>query len=212
MRFVKFVNEFIKHPKQVGAVAESSPFLAKKMAEQMNGAMNIVEFGPGTGCVTKEILRHLPANGRLTCLEINPLFCEQLKKIKDKRLKVINDDVTNFHKHVGNYDCILSSLPLGIFDKTKRNKILAMSGKAQTYIQFQYTPFLKGKLKRYFRNVEVKFVPLNIPPAFVYVSRNPKDKFQDSNQTTTQNRKRSALAKVGIQIVLFFAHLLGTGN
>jgi phospholipid N-methyltransferase len=156
-------------------VAESSPFLAKKMAQQINGATNVVEFGSGTGSVTMEILRNLPENGRLTCFEINPHFCKHLRTIKDSRLKVINDDVQNCGQYVDNFDCILSSLPLGAFDKSKKDRILALSSKSKTYIQFQYTPFLRPKLKRYFRNVEIKFVPLNFPPAFVYISRNPKE-------------------------------------
>jgi phospholipid N-methyltransferase len=175
MRFVKFVSEFLKHPKQVGALAESSSFLAKKMVQQIDGATNIVEFGSGTGSVTMEILRHLPENGRLTCFEINPYFCKHLKMIKDSRLKVINDDVQNCDRYVDKFDCILSCLPLRIFDKSKREKILALSSRSKTYIQFQYTPFLRAKLKQHFRDVKVKFVLLNFPPAFVYISRNPKD-------------------------------------
>ncbi|MGB8226855.1 MAG: methyltransferase domain-containing protein, partial [Sedimentisphaerales bacterium] len=176
MRFIKFVSEFLKHPKQVGAVAESSPFLARKMVRQIDGAANIVEFGPGTGAVTKEILRHLPKDGRLTCFEINPGFCEQLKTINDPRLKVINDDVKNCGLYIDNLDCIVSSLPLAAFDESQKEEVLALSSKSRTYIQFQYNPFLKSKLKRFFRNVKMKFVPLNIPPAFVYISKNPRHK------------------------------------
>ncbi len=176
MKFIKFVSEFLRHPKQVGAVAESSQFLARKMVRQIDGATNIIEFGPGTGPVTKEILRHLPKNGKLTCFEINPAFCEQLKAIKDPRLKIINDDVRNCGRYVKQFDCIISSLPLASFDKSMKEEVLALSGKSKTYVQFQYHPFLRSNLKRYFRDVKIKFVPLNIPPAFVYVSKNPRYK------------------------------------
>jgi phospholipid N-methyltransferase len=171
---MKFISEFLKHPKQVGAVAESSPFLARKMAQHIGQATNIVEFGPGTGSVTAEILRQMPKNSRLTCFEINSNFCERLKKIKDSRLKVVNDDVQNCGKYVEHFDCILSSLPLAAFGKSEREKIIALSSRSKTYIQFQYNPFLKPKLKQYFHDVKMKFVPLNIPPAFVYISKNPK--------------------------------------
>jgi len=205
MRYLKFVGEFIKHPKQVGAVAESSGFLARKMAGQIGGAVNVIEFGPGTGCVTKEILRQLPANGTLTCLEINPKFCEDLKKINDHRLKVVNDDVRNYSRNIEDYDCILSSLPLAIFEKTQRDKIIAISGRAKKYVQFQYTPFLKPKLKRYFEDVEIKFVPLNLPPAFVYVSENPRSK-TGSSTTRVRKNKRSFAVKAAIQFAMFAAN------
>jgi phospholipid N-methyltransferase len=206
MRFVKFIGEFLKYPKQVGALAESSGFLARKMAQQIDGATNVVEFGPGTGSVTKEILRHLPENGRLTCLEINPYFCDHLKKIKDRRLKIINDDVRNYSRHIETFDCILSSLPLGIFEKSQREKILVLSGRAKTYIQFQYTPFLKSKLKRYFEDVEMKFVPLNFPPAFVYISKNPRKKPCDSKRHSAKKAGWKVLAGKIMQILFVFAN------
>ena len=206
MRFVKFIGEFLKHPKQVGAVAESSPFLARKMARQINGAINIVEFGPGTGPVTREILRHLPENGRLTCFEINPGFCEQLKTIKDRRLRVINDDVQNYDKYVDNFDCILPSLPLGNFNKSEIEQVFALSSKSKIYIQFQYTPFLIPKLKRYFRDVKIKFVPLNFPPAFVYISRSPRNKPCCAEGYSSRKVRRMVFAKKVMQILLVFAN------
>ena len=195
MKFIRFVSEFLKHPKQVGAVAESSKFLARKMVRQMSGATNIVEFGPGTGPVTREILKHLPKDGRLTCFEINSSFCEQLKTIKDPRLKIINDDVKNCGQYVDNFDCVISSLPLAVFDKSEKEEVLALTSKSRTYIQFQYNPFLKPKLKRYFRDVKIKFVPLNLPPAFVYVSKNPRSKAVCFEDHSRRRPARAALSR-----------------
>jgi len=206
MRFVKFIGEFLKYPKQVGALAESSGFLARMMAKQMDGATNVVEFGPGTGSVTTEILRHLPQNGQLTCLEVNPYFCKHLEAIKDPRLKIINDDVQNCNRYIDQSDCILSSLPLRAFDKSKREKIIALSSKSKTYVQFQYTPFLRSELKRYFRDVEVKFVPLNFPPAFVYISKNPRKKPCDSKRHSAKKAGWKVLAGKIMQILFVFAN------
>jgi len=168
-----FILESLRHPKRVGTLTESSHFLAKKMVQQMDGAINVVEFGSGTGSVTLEILKHLPENGRLTCFEISPHFCKFLEAIDDSRLKVINDDAQNCEQYIDGSDCIVSGLPLSLFGKSKREKIIALSSKSKTYIQFQYTPFLRAQMKRYFQDVEIRFVPLNFPPAFIYVCRNP---------------------------------------
>ncbi len=189
MRFLKFISEFFKHPKQVGAVAESSGFLARKMAQHIGQATNIVEFGPGTGSVTKEILRHMPQNSRLTCFEINPNFCERLKKIKDSRLKIVNDDVQNCNRYVEQPDCILSSLPLANFNESEKERIFTLTSKSKTYIQFQYNPFLRPTLKKYFKDVKIKFVPLNIPPAFVYISKNPRDKIYHCENSSEQKKQ-----------------------
>ncbi len=173
MRFIRFVLEFLKHPRQVGALAQSSRFLAEKMAREMGTATSVVEFGPGTGSITKYILKHLPENGRLTSFEINPRFCKDLKKIHDSRLSVINDVAQNYPQHVDRYDCIVSGLPLRSFTKSQREEILAVSTKCKTYIQFQYMPLLGSDLRRHFKDVKVKFVLFNFPPAFVYISKNP---------------------------------------
>jgi phospholipid N-methyltransferase len=157
MKSLRFIYEFLKYPIQVGTFTQSSKALAKKMAEQINGSAKVVEFGAGTGSVTAEILKRLPENGQLTCFEINPKFCKCLEKINDSRLKVVNDDARNCENYVDNLDCVVSGLPLTLFTKSKR------------YIQLQYAPLLGKKMKHYFPDVKLKFVPQNLPPAFIYV-------------------------------------------
>ncbi len=169
MRHLHFISEFIKYPKEVGTFIQSSKLLAKRMAQEINGSKEVIEFGPGRGPVTVEILKRLPENGRLICFEINSEFCRYLEKINDSRLKVINDDAGNCQRYVDNLECIISGLPLTIFDKSKREQILNITSKAKRYIQLQYTPLLRKKIKNYFPDVKIKFVPQNIPPAFIYV-------------------------------------------
>jgi phosphatidylethanolamine/phosphatidyl-N-methylethanolamine N-methyltransferase len=169
MKYLRFIYEFLKYPIQVGTVIQSSKVLAKRMAEQINGSTEVVEFGAGTGTVTEEILKHLPINGRLTCFEINPQFCKCLEKINDSRLKVINDDARNCELYIDGLDCVVSGLPLTLFTKSKKERILDITSKSKRYIQLQYTPLLSKEIKRYFSDVKLKFVPQNIPPAFIYV-------------------------------------------
>lgn len=139
------------------------------MAEEINGSSKVIEFGAGTGSVTAEILKNLPENGELTCFEINPEFCKYLEKIDDSRLTVINDDARNCEQYIEGLDCIVSGLPLALFNKSKKENILAITSKSKRYIQLQYTPFMNKKMKRYFSDVKLKFVPQNFPPAFIFV-------------------------------------------
>jgi len=171
MKSMRFVYEFLKYPGQVGAFTQSSKFLARKMAEAIDGSTEVIEFGAGTGSVTVEILRCLPENGRLTCFEINPSFCKLLESIGDPRLKVVNDDATNCEQYVDRLECIVSGLPLTLFTESKRKRILAIASKSERYIQLQYMPFLGKKMKHYFSDVKLKFVPQNFPPAFIYVCK-----------------------------------------
>lgn len=172
MRNIKFILESLKHPRWTGACCQSSKGLARKMAQKIENSKNVIEFGPGTGVITQEILNHLPDDGRLTCFEINPTFCEHLKTIDDPRLTIINDDAQNCRKYVDDYDCVVSGLPLTVFTKPQRENIIALSSRSQKYIQFQYTPFLRKKMKNHFDEVKLKFIPTNIPPAFIYVCSN----------------------------------------
>lgn len=169
-----FVYEFIKHPSRVGTLTQSSRFLARAIAQQINGSSHVIEFGPGMGAVTTEILKRLPAHGRLTCFEINPCFCHYLSRINDPRLRIINDDARNCEKYVHNLDCIVSGLPLVLLNKSAREEILAISRKSKRFIQLQYSPVLAETVKTYFSDVKVSFTLLNFPPAFVYVCTSPQ--------------------------------------
>jgi phospholipid N-methyltransferase len=175
MGHVNFIQEFLKHPRQLGTFIQSSKYLARKIAREIDGSTRVVEFGPGTGPVTKEILRHLPENGHLTCFEVNSRFCEHLEKIGDPRLRVINDNARNCHQYTQDLDCIVSGLPLALFGKLEKEQMLHISSKSKKYIQLQYTPFLRKKMKNYFPDVKVKFIPFNVPPAFLYVCNGHKN-------------------------------------
>ena len=128
------------------------------------------------------ILKRLKNNCKVLSFEINKKFLKDLKRIKDRRLILIEDKAENLSKYlisyaVKNTDYIISSLPLASSRNLEYQIIktahenLKENGK---YIQYQYAHnMLKslGKLKKIFKYVEVKFVPLNIPPAFVYICK-----------------------------------------
>ncbi|HSW02316.1 MAG TPA: methyltransferase domain-containing protein [Sedimentisphaerales bacterium] len=171
MDSLRFARQFLKHPRQLGTLVQSGRTLARKMAQEIGQSVQVVEFGSGTGPVTREILSRLPGNGRLTCFEINPEFCRCLRRIGDPRLRVINDDASQCARYVGRADCVISGLPLTLFDSHARERILAIAGRSGLYVQLQYTPILGQDIRRYFSSVTLKFVAMNFPPAFVYVCR-----------------------------------------
>jgi len=171
MMSLRFARQFLRHPKQCGTFTESGRVLARRMAQETRGSSRVVEFGSGTGPVTREILRHLPVDGCLTCFEINPYFCRCLEQIGDPRLRVINDDAQNCERYVESPDCVVSGLPLTLFSRRAVERILAISSRSGKYIQLQYTPVLSREIRRHFPNVQLRFIPRNFPPAFVYVCK-----------------------------------------
>ena len=171
MRGIGFTYEFLKHPAEVGTVIQSSKLLARAMAQEIDGNLHVIEFGAGMGAVSVQILKRLPRNGRLTCFETNPRFSKSLQRINDPRLEIIHDDAENCEKYVNCLDCVVSGLPLILLSKSKREKILDISSKSKRFIQLQYSPLLNKTIKNHFSDVRIKFVPLNFPPAFIYVCR-----------------------------------------
>ena len=175
MRAAHFIYQFLKHPTEIGAVAGTSRFAGRTMAREIGRNLNVVEFGAGTGTITTQILKHLPENGSLTCFEINPKFCEYLRRINDPRLTVINDDAGNCQKYVDRLECIVSALPLTLFSKSETERFLSIASKSNKFIQIFYSKVLMETLKEYFSDVSVKFVLLNLPPAFIHVCSNSTD-------------------------------------
>lgn len=174
-------SNFIKHPKEVGALTPSSKFLTKEIVKNIKfkNSKCIVELGPGLGTFTKVILKKLGHDSKLLCFEVNAEFCSYIKEnIIDKRLVIINSGAENMCHNLRKFnvkkaDFIVSGLPFLNFSDAQKKKILREiknsinnDGK---FILFQYTNGLSSLLEYYFSKVKRKFVPLNVPPSFVYV-------------------------------------------
>jgi 16S rRNA (adenine1518-N6/adenine1519-N6)-dimethyltransferase len=54
----------------------------------------VLEVGPGTGNLTKEILRNNPS--KMYLVEKDTFLADSLKEIIDKRVKIFNNDILNF--------------------------------------------------------------------------------------------------------------------
>ncbi|HAP01681.1 MAG TPA: hypothetical protein DCQ93_07140, partial [Bacteroidetes bacterium] len=89
MKPIQFLNQFLEN-KKVGAVMPSSRYLVREMIKPIDfsKAHLIVEYGPGHGNITKEILKKMLPDAKLLVFEINPPFIEELEKIKDNRLHI----------------------------------------------------------------------------------------------------------------------------
>lgn len=177
---INFFKEFLRERKTVGAISPSSKFLGKKMISSIDFklAKIIVEFGPGTGIFTKEILKKMSPDATLLVFETQKSFCDMItREIKDPRMVLINDSA----EKIGDYlikngfekaDHIVSSLPFTVIPTQIKNSILNQSVKfltpEGTYLQFQYSLNALKLLKSKFKTVKLDFTPMNIPPAFIY--------------------------------------------
>ncbi len=177
---MSFISEFFKNKTEVGAVAPSSKFLGNKMYGEIDFSKVkcMVEFGPGTGVFTKEILKRMKPDACMIIFETNPSFYYKLKEeIKDERAIIVNESAEKIGEYLAlenqdKADYIISSLPLTVFPKELKENILNgaveyLSDNGQ-YIQFQYSLNAHKLLKEKFNSVKLAFSFINIPPAFVY--------------------------------------------
>lgn len=179
----KFGVQFIKNYKMIGSVTPSSKFLTNKILQPIafNRVKTIVEFGPGTGVFTKQILERMAPDARLLCIELNTGLFEVLSKsFNDPRLILIHGSATDLPRYLAEAgvefaDVIISSLPLAAFGANLRKEVLqtahdCLKPKGR-YLQFQYSLNAKKDLSAIFEKVNIDFTLLNFPPAFIYLCK-----------------------------------------
>ena len=148
-----FVAEFFRRSHTTGAVLPSGPSLCRALATYIDATPDergvprretadesatrvrrrVLEVGPGTGCVTREIARRLGPGDTLELIECNPTFVASLHQMleTDPILRTvagrvrIHECYLQEHKSDGQYDRIVSGLPLNNFSAELVADILA---------------------------------------------------------------------------------------
>lgn len=181
MKRIDFLVEGLKDLKTVGTITRSSRYLCKNMIKHINfqEADLIVELGAGDGVITRFILEKMKPEAKLLVFEVNPKFCDILRNIGDDRLIVAEDSAEELESYlrglqVSKLDYVISALPfvalpkeLGLDIVSKCHQFMKQGGR---YVQVHYSLLTKKLYQGVFGNVDVNFVPLNVPPAFVLVS------------------------------------------
>ena len=195
MGLATFASQALSDFQSTAAFAPSSRFLAEAMVQplEMDRAKTVLEFGPGTGVMTEQLLDQLPSDARVLAFEINPRFVQFLKnKYSDPRLQVVacgaeRVDEELDRRGIGEVDAVVSSLGFSLLPEPLVHQIferllprLAHDG---VFTQFQYVTRVRlqdGRaeyfdvgefLQGYFPNVKRRTIVRNFPPAFVYDCR-----------------------------------------
>ena len=114
-----FGRNFIKHPKMLGSLIPSSRFVVNKVLGEVEWARARVflEYGPGVGTFTTEILRRMRPDAVLIALETNADFVRFLRgKVRDERLHVIHGsaadaDAALARLNLRQADYVISGIP-----------------------------------------------------------------------------------------------------
>ncbi len=115
-----FVNQARDNFGDVGAVAPSSPSLARAMAARLDrfrSRRTVLEVGAGTGAVTAALIDRLAPDDRLDVVESNDAFAQALQTVIEASAMTIRPRTTVHTTRIEafqtavRYDAIVSGLP-----------------------------------------------------------------------------------------------------
>jgi phospholipid N-methyltransferase len=176
-----FASHFLRNPYMLGSIVPSSRFLVNAVLESVDWARAriIVEYGPGVGTFTAEILRRMRRDAKLVVIETNLSFVKFLgDTLADPRLIVEHDSAENVQeilvrRGLPPADYVLSGVPLGSMPTSLQSAIATASrdalGSRGEFLVYQFTSRVLPVLRETFQTVRRGFEFRNLPPAQFFV-------------------------------------------
>lgn len=178
MSTFSFLKEGLKNLGTTGTLTRSSPALCRAAIDGIDfqEAKVIVELGAGDGVITRHILKRLRPDGVVLAFEVAADLCEDMRAIGDPRLIVVEDSAANLQQHLqanklGQADAVVSAIPFTLLPPALGKRIVAAARDCLKpgghYKQVHYSLKTKNYYREAFGNVHIRWVPWNLPPAFV---------------------------------------------
>ncbi|MEO8089077.1 MAG: rRNA adenine N-6-methyltransferase family protein [Gemmatimonadales bacterium] len=200
-----FSRNFIKHPKMLGSLIPSSRFLVNKVLSEVDWsrARVFLEYGPGVGTFTTEILRRMRSDAVLIAMETNADFVRFLRgKVRDERLHVIHGSAADADAALARLDLrqadyVISGIPYTTMPAHIRETILRKTHSVLhptgAFLVYQFTRTVLPYLQQVFALVRQDFEPLNVMPARLFFCRHhPEHSNGDRNGQRTNGAARPA--------------------
>ena len=178
--FLLFARNFLKHPNLVGWMLPSSSFVVDKVLNQIDwaNAKVIVEYGPGVGTFTTEVLRRMRPDATLIALEINSEFLEFLRgSISDPRLRLVEESAAEIdsvlaclgHAHA---DYVISGIPFKTLPHPLRETIVRKTHSVLrpkgSFLVYQLSSVVLPYLEQVFGPVRRDIELLNFVPGRLF--------------------------------------------
>jgi phospholipid N-methyltransferase len=176
-----FAANFLRHPHMLGSIIPSSRFLVNQVLEPIDWERTdvIVEYGPGVGTFTAEILRRMRSDATLVVIETNSDFVRFLRRsLPDSRLHVVEDSAAEVQAILERLGLrqpryIISGIPLGSMPEPVRADIVGKTRAALapggTFLVYQFTARVLPQLQNAFVSVRRSFERRNLPPAQLFM-------------------------------------------
>ncbi|HEY5603386.1 MAG TPA: methyltransferase type 12 [Gammaproteobacteria bacterium] len=174
-----FMQQFLKHPFQIGSIIPSSRFLERRIvaAAEIASANVVVELGPGTGNTTRAILRAMPPHAKLLSIEINPHFHSMVSRINDGRLIAHLGSACDLKDILSSYgldapSAIISGIPFSTMSRSMGSQILesvssSLSANGQ-FVAYQVSNRVAMLTQPIMGSGQIATELLNIPPMRIY--------------------------------------------
>jgi phospholipid N-methyltransferase len=175
-----FARNFFRHPRMLGSIVPSSRFLIRELLKPVDWATArvFVEYGPGVGVITAEVLRRMRPDAIMIAIETNPQFVTYLRStIQDERLHVVEasaEAVDEILRRYGqsNANYVISGIPFSTIPAPVRESILLKTREVLkpggSFLVYQFSTVVLDDLRRIFRYVTRQFEPLNVLPAHLF--------------------------------------------
>lgn len=190
----------------LGSLIPSSRFLVNRLLDQVDWsrAGTIVEYGPGVGTFTGEILRRLRPDGNVVAIDTNRDFARYLSRtLRDDRLHVIEGSAADAEEHLrerglGRADYVISGIPYSTMDPELRERILRSTHDLLqpdgAFLVYQFTRAVLPYLRDVFPQVQVEFEPRNIMPARLFYCRRTADRRNGNGNGRRETRPKARTA------------------
>jgi phosphatidylethanolamine/phosphatidyl-N-methylethanolamine N-methyltransferase len=177
----RFLQSWFENPLQIGALRPSGSALAETMARAVDPVRPgpIVELGPGTGVVTKALLKRGIETGRIILVEFDANFCALLGT-RFPGIRIVQGDAYSLAATLrGHLDtppsAVVSSLPLLNKPEPVRAALIAEAFELMApdgvFVQFTYGPKSPVPRETGLAAKGSRRIWLNFPPARVWVYR-----------------------------------------
>lgn len=178
-----YLKNFVQD-RYVASVTPTSRRVIRQLCDRIDfeQASLLVEYGPGTGVISRELLARMRPDAELLLIERNPNFVTILRnEFADPRVTVYHEDARNVKQVLeehgsGPADYLVSGIPFSWLQSSTRDaiihasyEVLRQGGRFIAYQMFwQADEHLLDFLNRYFPQVRSEFALGSIPPLRVY--------------------------------------------